>query len=286
MFYEKSCRLNGATLQFFCFIAAFPPVLAVDFYTYEVVKTYPHDKYAFTQGLVYEHLCNRKTTFSEWVCSDVFWESTGIYGSSTVRLVDLQTGNVLRAAQLERKHFGEGLVKDPSGQLVQLLWRTGRTLVFDPETLKQVGERHTGLTDGWGLATDGRVLYATDSTDVLHTIDPQTHKVTGTRPITWRGRRVKWVNEMEYIEGELWGNVWHTECIARIDPETAEVNSWVLMDGLSASTRQANQVPRMDVLNGAKDCLMPLPPSIPWPARSRAPGFPSHPSSHNCLSSG
>eukprot|EP00873_Tetraselmis_striata_P019459 jgi/Tetstr1/439723/TSEL_028142.t1 len=217
-------------------------------YGYQVVRSFPHDHTAFTQGLEFERICDGGGG-GQPACRDVLWESTGMYGASTVRKVDLQTGEVLAQHRLGRTDFGEGLVKDASGRLVQLLWRTGKTYTYDPATLEQIGTHDTGLRDGWGIATDGAVLYVTDSSTQLHTVSAETLQVTGSREITWKGTPVPWVNELEWIDGELWGNIWQTECIARINPSTAEVTSWVLMDGLTQRTNRA-QTPRMDVLNG------------------------------------
>lgn len=219
------------------------------FYGYEIVRTFPHDHTAFTQGLEFERLCNNSSGSHRTSCRDILWESTGMYGKSTVRKVDLQTGEVLSQTALPQQDFGEGLVKDAKGRLVQLLWRTGKLYTYSPETLERIGTHDSGLRDGWGIATDGSRLYVTDSSTKLHTVSHETLKVTETKEITWKGTPVPWVNELEWIDGELWGNIWQTECIARINPRTAEVTSWVLMDGITQLTARS-QTPRMDVLNG------------------------------------
>jgi len=234
------------------------PARGTEYYSFEIVKAYPHDHTAFTQGLEYEYSCKRQEFGHGMKCQDILWESTGMWGRSTVRAVDLQTGEVLKSTSLHRRDFAEGLVKDSAGHLVQLLYQTGKAYKYNAETLEQVEKLDTGLSDGWGLATDGKQLYATDSSTALHILDQTTLKVKETMTITWEGRPVKWVNELEWIDGEIWGNIWQTECIARIDPNTAEIKSWILMEGLTTMTRVANQWPRMDVLNG-----------IAWDARKR-----------------
>ncbi|CAD7697729.1 unnamed protein product [Ostreobium quekettii] len=214
-------------------------------YDFEVVNEYPHDPAAFTQGLLYDEECN-----STGECKGIFWESTGLYGRSTVRKVDMETGEVLMVTHNEPEHFGEGLAK--LNGLHQLLWRIGLGFTYDTKTLERNGTFDTGLRDGWGLTTDGKWLLATDSGPKLYWLDPETHMVEKSLTVTDGGQAVKKLNELEWIEGEVWANVWLTDCIARIDPNNAQVTGWVMLQSLTAGlrARKLPQKDRMDVLNG------------------------------------
>eukprot|EP00892_Ulva_mutabilis_P000703 jgi/Ulvmu1/10633/UM066_0012.1 len=238
-------------------------------YTYEIVRELPHDPAAFTQGL----------EFSVYKGRDVFWESTGNYGKSQVREVDVDTGEVMRSVRLPTALFGEGLTRI-GDRLLQLTWHSGRALDFSNidtfheadvvgmfpadmgRVLRTVGaregphvrERDTGLRDGWGAAYDaerGEVVVS-DSSDTMVWLDPETLERRRSAVVRDRGRAVPWVNELEMVEGEVWGNVWMTPCIARIDPADAAVTGWVLLEGLAERTRPHNAAAgrRMDVLNG------------------------------------
>jgi len=168
-----------------------------------------------------------------------------------VRQVELQSGNVLQEQHLERRQFGEGLTKIGS-HLYSLTWRTGTIIKWEVRegVLSKVGELKGPLRDGWGLTTDGKLLLATDSSATLFYIDPQTMQVVRTQLITDAGRPIRWLNELEVIEGELWANVWMTECIARIDLQTGSVTHWMLLHGLKQGLRRSHPGVGTDVLNG------------------------------------
>ncbi|KAF5832902.1 glutamine cyclotransferase family protein [Dunaliella salina] len=213
---------------------------------YAVVESFPHDPLAFTQGLEFEQLCANGQA-----CTDTLWESTGLYGRSVVRQVELQSGKVLQEQHLERRQFGEGLTKIGS-HVYSLTWRTGTIIKWEVKggVLSKVGELKGPLRDGWGLTTDGKLLLATDSSATLFYIDPDTMQVVRTQLITDAGRPIRWLNELELIEGELWANVWMTECIARIDLQTGGVTHWMLLHGLKQGLRRSHPSLRTDVLNG------------------------------------
>mmetsp|Transcript_19288 Transcript_19288/g.41693 ORF Transcript_19288/g.41693 Transcript_19288/m.41693 type:complete len:293 (+) Transcript_19288:89-967(+) len=216
-------------------------------FTYEVENEYPHDQTAFTQGLQYERSCDNITR----QCQEYFWESTGLYGQSSIRKVALTTGKVLNQTKLASQHFAEGLVR--LGDFIyQITWQGPTSFKYNASNLKLVEQFNTPLSDGWGLTSDGKFLIATDSSPNLYFIDPVTYKLNRTLVIKDGTTPLKWVNELEYINGELWGNIWQRECIARINVTTGQVTSWVMMQGLRDNLLQRSTTNRgnMDVLNG------------------------------------
>jgi glutaminyl-peptide cyclotransferase len=200
---------------------------SVPVYTYEVVNTFMHDPKAFTEGLFFHN--------------GFLYESTGEEGESNLRKVELETGKVVQQQKLDEELFGEGTTVLNS-KIYQLTWRSGRAFVYDAETLKPLKEfRYTG--DGWGLTNDGTNLYMTDSTHVIRVIDPETFKTVRTVPVFREdGKPLMQINELEFIKGELWANVWHSEqpeilgkpnYIARIDPQTGKLLGWIDLQGIS-----------------------------------------------------
>lgn len=197
---------------------------------YSVVRSYPHDPEAFTQGLLY--------------LDGVLYESTGLNGRSSIRRVRLETGEVLQIQRLDSKYFGEGMTvwKD---RIVQLTYTTQIGFVYDRESFKQLRSfSYTG--EGWGLTHDGKRLIMTDGSSYLRFFDPDTMKETGRVRVTDGGAPVEQLNELEFIKGEVYANVWGSHRIARIDPATGRVNRWIDLTGL-LDPRLAKDV---DVLNG------------------------------------
>ncbi|HKC72272.1 MAG TPA: glutaminyl-peptide cyclotransferase [Terriglobales bacterium] len=184
---------------------------------YRIVRVYPHDPNAFTQGLVYVdgHL----------------YESTGLNGRSSLRMVELQTGQVLQHHELPAEYFGEGLTYW-GASLVQLTWKAGTALVYDrfsfalQRTLHYAGE-------GWGLTQDGKSLILSDGSPVLRFLDPRTFReIRRLAVVDKNGHPVPDLNELEYIRGEIYANVWHTDRIARISPRSGRVLGWIDLSGL------------------------------------------------------
>jgi glutamine cyclotransferase len=198
---------------------------------WEVVREAPHDPRAFLQGLVWH--------------AGGFFESTGRHGESTLRQVEWPTGRVLRRAALPPDVFGEGLAR-VGDRLVQLTWRSGRGFVYDLRTLRLLRVfRYEG--EGWGLAYDGASLILSDGTDVLTYLDPERFTPTRRLAVTWNGRPLHRLNELEFIEGAVWANVWHTDFIVQIDPESGRVTSFLDLTGLRpAEARRQEEA----VLNG------------------------------------
>jgi glutamine cyclotransferase len=208
-----------------------PPMKGTPVYGFEVVQSWPHDAQAFTQGLVYR--------------GGTLYESTGLNGQSSLREVELETGRVLRRRDLAQQYFGEGLALF-GGRLYQLTWRSQVGFLYDAATLQRVGEFHyTG--EGWGLTEDGTSLILSDGTSTLRFLDPDTFEVRRTVRVTDGGRDVSWINELEYVNGEIYANVWTSDFIARIDPATGEVKGWIDLTGL---LREEERVGNEDVLNG------------------------------------
>lgn len=183
---------------------------------YRVVHTYPHDPQAFTQGLVYVdgHL----------------YESTGLYGQSTVREEDLETGRVIREINLPSQYFGEGLT-NWGNTLVQLTWKAHLGFVYDRATLQLIRTFHYPW-EGWGLTQDGRHLILSDGSSTLHFLDPRTFAEVRSIHVTDHGKPVEELNELEYIHGEIYANVWMTNKIVRISPTTGRVLDTINLAGL------------------------------------------------------
>jgi glutamine cyclotransferase len=196
---------------------------------YEVVSSYPHDPKAFLQG---------------WVWHDGgFYESTGLNGESTLRRVAFPSGEVVRKIDVPKEYFAEGLAMI-GDRLIQLTWRTRKGFVYDRESFGLLGE-FPYETEGWGLTYDGTSLIMSDGSANLYFLDPETYQVTRTQPVTLDRRPLPQLNELEWIKGEVWSNVWHTDMIVRIDPASGQVVGVLDLTGLLPSRRDDD-----DVLNG------------------------------------
>jgi glutaminyl-peptide cyclotransferase len=200
-------------------------------YTYTVVKAWPHDPAAFTEGLVF--------------CNGMLIESTGLNGYSTLRKVDLETGIVRQEVKLADQYFGEGTAV-MGGKIFQLTWQSHRGFIYDLETMKlEGGFSYTG--EGWGLTSDGQSLIMSDGTNQIRFIDPATFRVTRMIGVFAHGQPVAMLNELEYVKGEIYANVWQTDYIVRIDPGTGKLLGSIDFIGLLSP---ADRVPGTDVMNG------------------------------------
>ncbi|MDQ3656819.1 MAG: glutaminyl-peptide cyclotransferase [Chloroflexota bacterium] len=208
------------------------PETSAPVWGYRVVAEYPHDPDAYTQGLV--------------IADGVLYEGTGLEGRSTLRRVDLESGEVRKSRSLDAKHFGEG-VAVVDDRIYQLTWQTGTCFVYDRETFA-LQETFTYETQGWGLTTDGDRLIMSDGSNRLVFRDPDTFVEVGHVDVLDSGTPVSSLNELEYIDGEVWANVYQTDRIARIDPENGQVTSWIDLTGLLAPEDYPAQ--GVDVLNG------------------------------------
>jgi glutaminyl-peptide cyclotransferase len=203
----------------------------VPVYTYEIRNTYPHDRAAFTQGLIFR--------------DGFLWESTGQYGSSSLRQVELKTGRVLRSVPVPREFFAEGMTIF-RGRVYQLTWQEGRAFVYDAKDFRRLGEfKYPG--EGWGLTHDNESLVMSDGTSTLRFLDPETFAVRRAVRVTDGGRPVEQLNELEYVRGEIFANVWQEDRVARIDPRTGRVTGWIDLAGLLP---EADARGDEDVLNG------------------------------------
>lgn len=200
-------------------------------YTFEVVHSWPHDPDAFTQGLVFR--------------DGELLESTGLNGESTLREVDLDTGRVRRAVFVPPDYFAEGLAVIGT-RAYQLTWQAHKGFIYDVSTFALEGEfAYTG--DGWGLATDGKLLVLSDGTNQIRFLDPANFRVVRTIAVSAAGKPVERLNELEWIKGEIFANVWQTDQVVRIDPATGIVRGLVDLSGLLPADERG---PRTDVLNG------------------------------------
>ena len=184
-------------------------------YTYDVIQVYPHDEDAFTQGLIFE--------------DGILYESTGLYGHSTLRCIELETGEILRRYDLSSQLFGEGItiVDD---KIIQLTWRSNRGFVYDKRSFDLLQE-FGYPTEGWGITYDGDRLIMSDGTATLHFLDPETFEKVSQVEVH-DATPVAKLNELEYIHGEVYANIWQEDKIAIIDIQTGQVTAWIDLSGL------------------------------------------------------
>ncbi|MFO8101341.1 MAG: glutaminyl-peptide cyclotransferase [Dehalococcoidia bacterium] len=200
-------------------------------YTYEIVQTYPHDRNAFTQGLVF--------------ADGFLYEGTGLHGRSTTRKVLPETGEVIQIYELPARFFGEGITiyKD---SLIQLTWQSGIGFVYDKSTFELLDEFSYDC-EGWGLTTDGERLIMSDGSATIYFREPESFREITRIEVKDGDNPVVRLNELEYVQGEIYANIWQTDLIAIIDAETGQITGWVNLRGLLAPEEQTQPV---DVLNG------------------------------------
>jgi glutaminyl-peptide cyclotransferase len=205
---------------------------AVPIYGYRIVHSYPHDTHAFTEGLFY--------------LNGDLYESTGLNGQSELRRERLQSGEVLQRIKLPARYFGEGIV-NWGPRLIQLTWRAQTGFVYELASLRlQRQFRYSG--EGWGLTQNGRWIIMSDGTPELRFLDPQTLAEAGRLEVSYEGRPLRNLNELEWVRGEIYANIWQTDWIARIDPDSGAVVGLIDLRGLlPAAARVPGQT---DVLNG------------------------------------
>jgi len=200
-------------------------------YTYKVVTTYPHDRSAFTEGLVFE--------------DGLLYEGTGLHGNTTLRRVKLETGEILQICKLPPPFFGEG-VTIYGNKIIQLTWRSHIGFVYNKYNFKLL-QKFNYPDEGWGITHDGKHLIMSDGTSMLHYLDPETFEEIYQIEVTANGIPVTGINELEYIQGEIYANIWKKELIARIDPLTSQVVGWIDLKGILSPENHSETV---DVLNG------------------------------------
>ncbi len=188
------------------------PVISVD-----PIKKYPHDKKAFTQGFEFH--------------KGTFFEGTGLRGASNLREVNIFTGKVLRSRQLPPEFFGEGITII-NGKIYQLTWKSGKAFQYDLETFELI--REFGINgEGWGLTNDGNNLIMSNGTDKIVFLDPRSFKLVRTLSVTKNGKPQNLLNELEFIKGDIWANVWKTDDILRINSKTGQVKSVLDLSNIS-----------------------------------------------------
>ena len=210
--------------------AAQAAAAATPVYQARVVKTFPHDPKAFTQGLIYR--------------DDVLYESTGLAGESSLRRVALDTGRVLQRRDLDHEFFAEGMT-DWGGTLIQLTWTSGIAFVYDKTTFKPL-KQFTYRGEGWGLTRTGTRLIMSDGTPSLRLLDPETFAEVSRIEAHDEHGPVTALNELEMVKGVLFANVWQTERLAMVDVDSGRLTGWVDLHGLLSPSERA----RVDVLNG------------------------------------
>lgn len=212
-------------------LAVFSSAWATETLSYRVVNRYPHDPAAFTQGLIYDN--------------GVFYESTGLYGQSSLRKVDLVTGKVVEMLRLPSRAFGEGLALADK-ELYQLTWRENVVFVYDKDRLT-LTRQHRLATEGWGIAFDGKELIVSDGSAKLYFYSVPDFTLQRQVQVTAEGKPVSWLNELEFVDGRVLANIWKKDVIAVIDPRSGVVDAWLDLSNLRP-VRMRTQ--GEDVMNG------------------------------------
>lgn len=216
----------------YCSNLEFPTTFSeIPVYTYQVLNTYPHDQSAFTEGLVFE--------------DGVLYEGTGLYECSNLRRVELETGKVLQIRELPNQYFGEGITIYKN-KIIQLTWKSNLGLVYDKSNFELLQEFNYP-TEGWGITYDGNCLIMSDGTSTLHFLDPETFEEIRQIEVYENDVPVTKINELEYVQGEIFANIWLTDRIARINPLTGQVTGWIDLKGILSPEDCSEKV---DVLNG------------------------------------
>lgn len=200
-------------------------------YTFRIVNTFPHDANAFTQGLVYH--------------DGLLYEGTGRWGESTLREVALDTGGVIRSHALDPQYFGEGITL-LNDRIYQLTWQEQTGFVYNRENFETL-QTFNYPTEGWGITHDGQRLIVSDGTSTIYFWDPTTLQEIGQITVRDHQGPLNRLNELEFVNGEIWANIWLTDLIARISPETGAVLGYIDLTGLLDTSALAQPV---DVLNG------------------------------------
>lgn len=200
-------------------------------YGYQVIHAYPHDPNAFTQGLEFR--------------AGFLYESTGLKGRSSLRKVKLETGQVLQKIDIEPQYFGEGITV-VNQRIVELTWQSETGFVYEQPSFRRL-RTFNYLGEGWGLANDGRYIYMSDGSAQIRIWDPSTLQEKRRITVSDRGQPILNLNELEFVRGEIYANIWQTDRIARISPADGRVLGWIDLTGILSASDRAEPV---DVLNG------------------------------------
>ncbi|MBN1972711.1 MAG: glutaminyl-peptide cyclotransferase [Sedimentisphaerales bacterium] len=202
-----------------------------ELYGYQVINTFPHDPNAFTQGLVY--------------ADGFLYESTGLEGRSSIRKVELETGKVVQIYNLPDKYFGEGITIFED-KIIQLTYQSHVGFVYNKTTFEPL-QQFSYRTEGWGLTHNGKQIIMSDGSASISFLDPNSFELISRVPVYYKGSLLRYVNELEYINGKVFANIWGSDYIAVIDPHTGQVKSIIDLKGL-LKTQDTNG--KVDVLNG------------------------------------
>ncbi len=201
-----------------------------EFHPYRVIRSYPHDRSAFTQGLVYN--------------GGYFYEGTGLHGRSTLRKVDPASGRVIKEVALPPSLFGEGVAVF-GDRIFQITWQSRIGFIYEKSSFRLL-QKFSYPHEGWGITHDGKRLIISDGTSVLHLLDPKDLHETGTLRVHDDRGPVEGINELEYVRGAIYANVWPTDNVAVIDARTGRVTNWIDLRGLLAK----EDLQGVDVTNG------------------------------------
>ena len=207
------------------------PAIAVPIYQYKIINIYPHDPHAYTQGLFFD--------------DPFLYEGTGINGKSTLRRVDLKTGRPLKVLSLNSSYFGEGITIIKN-RIYQLTWKSMKGFVYDKKSFRLLKE-FSYNTEGWGITYDTHFLIMSDGTEHLYFLEPDSFKIRKTLSVASEARPVFYLNELEFVRGEIFANIWGQDVIARISPVTGRVLGWIDLTGLRKLLGADSQA---EVLNG------------------------------------
>jgi glutaminyl-peptide cyclotransferase len=210
--------------------APWQPTASLPTYGYQIVRAFPHDPKAFTQGLQF--------------VDGFLYEGTGQHGQSSIRKVKLETGEVLQKREVPAEHFGEGITVWQN-DLFELTWQSHIAFVYDRTTF-QPKKRFSYPGEGWGLTSNGADLIMSDGTHELRVLDPATFVEKRRISVTAAGQPLRNLNELEFVKGEIFANVWQTDFVARIAPDTGRVTGYIDLRGLLSPAERA----QTDVLNG------------------------------------
>jgi len=197
---------------------------SIPIYSYNIINTYPHDVRAFTEGLVYE--------------SGFLYESTGRVNESTLRKVDLQTGEILKLHKLDESHFGEGITIYDN-KIFQLTWKSNVGFIYDKDSFNLTNKFYYN-TEGWGLTHNDEHLIMSDGTDQIYFFNPKNFKKVYTIKVHDEFRPITRLNELEFFQGEIYANVWKGDKIARICPHSGKITGWIDLKGLLSPKEYKN----------------------------------------------
>lgn len=205
--------------------------ISVQKYSYTVVNAYPHDPKAFTQGLIYDH--------------GFLYEGTGLMGQSSIRKVELETGKILKQIKIPDEYFGEGLTVQDN-KIIQLTWQSKKGFVYDKNNFKKIDD-FSYSTEGWGITHDGHRFIMSDGTSKIYFLNFKDFQVDKSIEVRYGDTPVSQLNELEFIKGELYANIWQTDQIAIISTKTGKVTGWIDLTGL---LKEGESQQPVDVLNG------------------------------------